>query len=50
MAKKLKCDECGDEFSVSTKSHEPVTYCVFCGEELGIPFEDEDDEEDDDEE
>ena len=47
MVKKLQCAECMEEFTVTTKSHQPITYCVFCNEALIIE-DDEDDEDEDD--
>ena len=36
-----KCDDCGIEFEVKSKSEEQISYCPFCSEELTNIIEDE---------
>jgi len=46
MAKKIFfCYGCESEFSISTKSNEPILYCPFCAADLEEADKDDDHEE-----
>jgi hypothetical protein len=50
MAKSVstQCSECGEEFRVTSKSTEPVSYCPFCGDDALVADDATDELDDDD--
>ena len=41
----VECNNCGEVFSVTFQSKHPVTYCVFCGDEVLVADDDLEDDE-----
>jgi rRNA maturation endonuclease Nob1 len=52
MAKKtatLHCTDCSEKFTISSQNLDSITFCPFCGEQIGIPTDDVDYDDDEDE-